>query len=469
VTDPRRGACWRSLSLAALLVSVLVAAPSAVAAAAVPAAAAEADVSATVSAAPDLAARSITLEEAVALAQQNAPLAIQARGQLRTTDAGVRSAYAAFLPAVTLSAGATRQYAPSSGSTRIENGQVVTLPSQPWSYSASGGANMTLFSGGRRITDLRGAHANFTAAEANELSQRFGVALDVKREFFNVLAARESEIAARAQLAQAESQRRYAFARVAARTATRSDSLRAEIQMRNAQLAVIDARISLETAVAGLTRAVGTAYPVTAAPMDSTGLLVLAVPSDSLRALAEGGPSVRQAKAELDAARAMKWSAWTDYLPSLSASYSRGASGASNDFGLGADSYNYSGVFRLSVSLPIFDQLGREEQVVRTQVAADNAEASLRDARLAALQSLVGALGAFRSAGQRIVAQTASVEAAEEDLRVQEQRYAVASATLLDVLASQTQLDQSRQELIRARYDQRVAKAELEMLVGRDL
>ncbi len=44
-----------------------------------------------------------------------------------------------------------------------------------------------------------------------------------------------------------------------------------------------------------------------------------------------------------------------------------------------------------------------------------------------------------------------------------------AISTLLDVLTSQTQLDQARRDLIRARYDRRVAKAQLEALVGRDL
>ena len=69
----------------------------------------------------------------------------------------------------------------------------------------------------------------------------------------------------------------------------------------------------------------------------------------------------------------------------------------------------------------------------------------------------------------RVISQQATVEAAEEDLRVQQQRYAVGGSTQLDVLTSQTQLDQARRDLIRARYDQRVAKAQLEALVGRSL
>ena len=65
--------------------------------------------------------------------------------------------------------------------------------------------------------------------------------------------------------------------------------------------------------------------------------------------------------------------------------------------------------------------------------------------------------------------QQASLDASKEDLRVQQQRYALGASTLLDVLTSQTTLDGARSALIQARQDVRVARAQLEALVGRDL
>jgi outer membrane protein len=131
--------------------------------------------------------------------------------------------------------------------------------------------------------------------------------------------------------------------------------------------------------------------------------------------------------------------------------------------------YNYSGSLRFSVSLPIFDRMSREEAIIRADVAQSNAYATLRDSRLLAQQTLTQQLGALRTAEQRIAIQSASVSAAEEDLRVQQQRYALGASTLLDVLTSQTQLDQARSALISARFDYRIAKAQLEALIGRDL
>ena len=54
-----------------------------------------------------MAAQPITLPEAIRLAQRNSPLAVQARGQERTARAAVRSAYAGFIPSVTLSMSST--------------------------------------------------------------------------------------------------------------------------------------------------------------------------------------------------------------------------------------------------------------------------------------------------------------------------------------------------------------------------
>jgi len=81
----------------------------------------------------------------------------------------------------------------------------------------------------------------------------------------------------------------------------------------------------------------------------------------------------------------------------------------------------------------------------------------------------VQALGQMTTAQRQVDINAASVAAAVEDLRVQRARYELGASTLLEVLTSQTALDQARTALIRARYDYRVAKAQLEALIGRDL
>jgi outer membrane protein len=415
---------------------------------------------------PD-SARKISLEEAIRLAQQNSPLAIQAEGTERTSNAARVSAIGAIMPSVTLSAGHVVQF--GGGQTRTnQNGEQVTIASAPVN-STGLNLNMTLFDGGQRLYNLRTARSQIDAAEANRVAVKYNVALNVKQQYYAVLAAIESEDAAKLQMAQATEQFKASIAKVRAGVATRSDSLRGVIQVGNAQLALINAQSNKEAANASLTRLVGSEVPVTADPNSLQENMAALPDSAELAALALNGPAVEQARANLDVAQESRKASKATYLPSLSASYSRTGSGIDKRFGLGDDPFAYNGRLSFSLSYPIFNNFQREEQVVRAKVAEVNAQADLRDTQLAAQESLTQNIGALRSASQRVAVQVASVAAAEEDVRVQQQRYNIGASTLLDLITSQAALATAQQALIQARYDYRIARAQLEALIGRDL
>ena len=417
------------------------------------------------------AARPIGLDEAVRLAQRNAPLAVQARGQEAANRASVTSAYSAFVPNLSVNLGGVRQFTGASGATRFnaQTGATELIPARPWTYSNGFSLNVDLLDGGSRFYDVRTARANVRSAEANTVAQQYAVSLSVQQQYFAVLAAHESEAAARAQLAEAEQALRASSVQLKAGGATVSDSLRSVILVGNAQLALLTARNTLNNANASLTRLVASPALVTAAPGDTLEAAPAALDSATLARLSERGPAVRQAAAQLTAAQAGRRAARSPYLPTVSVSYSRGGSGFDPRFGYGDDPFQYNGSLRFGLSYPLFNQFAREEGVVRARVAEDNAEAALRDARLAAQEQLLQALSTLRTAEQQITIQQASLAAATEDLRVQQQRYQLGASTLLDQLTSQTQLSQARAQLIQARYDARVARARIEAVVGQGL
>ncbi|MGH7651310.1 MAG: TolC family protein [Gemmatimonadaceae bacterium] len=415
--------------------------------------------------APD-SARKISLDEAVRMAQQNAPQAIQAEGVERTSRAARTSAIGAILPSASLNAGRVIQF--GGGQTRVDqNGQQVTIASAP-TNSTGLSLNMSLFDGGQRLYALRTAKYDIAAAVANEVAVKYNVALTVKQQYYAVLAAIESRDAATLELAQAQEQMRVSVAKVRAGTATRSDSLRGLIQVGNAQLALITAQSNKEAADAALTRIVGSPVPVTADPASVQENMAALPDSAQLAALALHGPAVEQAQANVDAAVESRKASKATYLPALSASYSRNGSGT-DTFGLGNGAYTYNGRLSFSLSYPVFNNFQREEGVVRAKVAETDAQVALRDAQLGAQESLTQNIGALRSASQRVAIQVASVAAAEEDVRVQQQRYNIGASVLLDLITSQAALATAEQALIQARYDYRIARAQLEALIGRDL
>src|SRR6202165_4726624 len=369
---------------------------------------------------PD-SARRISLAEAIRLAQQNSPLAIQAEGTERTSKAARVSAIGAILPNASLSMGRVIQF--GGAQTRVnQNGETVAIAAAP-TNSTGLSLNMTLFDGGQRLYNLRTAKSQIDAAEANRVAVKYNVALTVKQQYYAVLAAIESEDAARLQMAQANEQFKTSIAKVRAGVATRSDSLRGVIQVGNAQLALINAQSSKEAADAALTRLVGSPQPVTADPASVQENMAALPDSAELAVLAMSGPAVQQARANVEAAQESRKASKTTYLPSLSASYSRTGSGIDPRFGLGDQPFSYNGRLSFSLSYPVFNNFQREEQVVRATVAETNAIATFRDTELAAQESLTQYIGALRGASQRVAVQVASVAAAEEDVRVQQQRY----------------------------------------------
>ena len=413
----------------------------------------------------DTTFKQISLADALRLAHENNVQNITAGNQIRTQNNTVRSTKAQLYPSLTATAGQGK----SAGQRVGPNNQLIDFV-PAWSYSSGLSANMTLFDGGKTFADVRAAKANVSALEASQINTDFNVALQVKQAYNSVLAARESESAFRAQLATAQQQLAVSIARVNAGAANVSDSLRNVVAVGQAQLNVLSAQNTARTQSALLTRLVGTPYFVTAQATDSTTDHSLApIDSVAIMGLALSGPSVRSAEANVSAAAAQERSAKSGYFPSLSASASYGGSGTKAVYGLNSNPYPYTRAINFNASFPIFNRFQRENAISNAQISRENAEAQVRDARLTAQQNIVTAIASLRNAEETMRVQQTNVRASEEDLRVNQQRYALGAGTLLDVLTSQSTLVSARQQLINARLNYRNARAQIEAAIGRDL
>ena len=397
-------------------------------------------------------ARPISLDEAVRLAQQNSPTTIAARNTITANEATLRTRWSAYLPTLSGSYGGNK----TLGRTLLQ-GQLAPNV-ELWNFSRGLTANLALFDAGERMFNLQAARANVISAEASERGQRFSVAYSVSQQYYAALAARESRSAAVAALEEALQNLRAATARTAARAATRSDSLRSVLAVGNQQVAVLTADSDLQNANAALTRLVGTSFLVTAVEADTGRLQIVSADSAELVRALETTPSILTAQAALTAAKASLKASRTTYFPDLSLSYTMSGSNTSSGFDWGQGQFSGSKSVRLSLSIPIFSGLGREETVLRASLTEMNATASLRDARLLTQQQLVQYVGQLRLAQARIAIQQASLEAALEDLRVQQQRYSLGASTQLELLTTQTQLNSARYNLVSARYQVRIAR-----------
>ena len=85
-------------------------------------------------------ARPLSLDEAIRLAQLNSPQTVSARGQVRASDAAIRTAFSNFLPTFGLSVGGNR-----TGGQNLQPSGELTQVRQPWNVSRSLNTSLEVF------------------------------------------------------------------------------------------------------------------------------------------------------------------------------------------------------------------------------------------------------------------------------------------------------------------------------------
>jgi outer membrane protein TolC len=407
----------------------------------------------------------ITLEEAVARANRVQPGVIQAGGTLRNALARQRSASGAFLPNLTI--GGSRGESYSEGQQLDPStGQFITSGSSTGSAGASLSSSVDLFAGFRRTGEKKAASANRDAADAGFSNARYQQQLTTTNQFFDVLAAEQLLGVREASVRRAEEQLKVAVAKLQAGRGIRPDSLRSVVTLGNAQLQLVNAQASLATAEANLGRLVGADGAAGAVDDSSLYNVLETVSTAALRqeALANA-PSVKAAEASALASRAALQVSKAGYYPTVSLSGSASFNGSSRN----SYSFLHSRSISLGVNWPIFNRFQREQTIVNSLTALENAEAQAADSRRLVLANLTAALASLEAARLRIGISQTSVLAAQEDLRVQQERYRLGAATIVDVLTSQEALNQAEVDVVTARFDYVRARAQISALIGRSL
>jgi len=405
--------------------------------------------------------RHVTLDEAVNLALQANASVVQARGQVEIARAGRREAMGNYLPTISASSGLSR-----SSSTRFDPTTQLNVTS-PIRTSNSAGLNSSiqLFNGFRRLADSRAANANFASAYTSLVNQNFQVTLQTKQTFFTVLASDELVRVAETRIERVQQQLKVSKEKFAAGAALRSDTLRARVDLGNALLTRLNAQTQRATAEANLARLIGIDGPVRA-KSDPDLLTIVPLDTITLRSQAlRHSPSVAQAEAAVLAAQAGLSVARSRYFPSVNASFSN--SWAGDSFNTLKETNTWSA--RLNLSFPLLDGFSRESNIVRATATKETSEAQAHDARRLVNAQLTQYLAEIDAAEARLEIAQATRVAAWEDLRVQQDRYRIGTSTIVEVMTSQESFDQAEVDVVQARLDFLIAKAQIEALVGRKL
>lgn len=438
-------------------------------------------------------AQELTLDDCIELALKNRASIIRARGAESLASAQKMAALGEFLPRISgsysYSKGKETSIDPPNtsygdyvdaidttiigGDTAIDAISVPTSfqefdeqdigPSKSWSASAY----MSVIDLGNWF-GLSAASAAKASARLNVLASEQDLIYSVKISYYAYLAAVENVSVQEEAAKRAEEQLKLIESRFDLGSASKSDVLKQKVQFGNDQLGLLRARNGVTNAEASL------AYTIGLDPREehqfSTDYRVREFSGSLGEAISfglESNPGLLAQEKTYDETRHSVRAAMAGYLPSLSVSASYRKFNGTQAFPVSFDYSSNSYTYGFSLSWNIFDGFFREQQVTAAKVSRNNARAALADTRNLTVSDIkTGYLNIEQFKEQKQVSQE-NVAAAEEDLKITQEKYNLGAATILDLLDAQVSLKQAQVALIQVDFDLNLAIARLENAMGK--
>ncbi len=406
----------------------------------------------------EAAPRTLTIDDAVALALKTSPRLAAARARAESGDALASSAGRRMLPSIHVSDEAQYWDKPFSipfGMDAMGNPIVFTVRDQKTNTFSAAGDQPLL--GLLRANDERAALDEQSAADRAQVAAgEADLRANVETLFLRVFEARALEEIAAASVRDLSEQVTVAKARLASGVITNADLLRIEVAVANAQQQALEARSQQQTSRAQLMAALGVG-PAEAAE------LTLVEPTERLnRARDAKAPGTLQMLLP-EATRRRPELAQQAHLV-LAAQRQRSARG----FALLPDIDLEAGYVRtdgqkfappnqafvgLKANWAIWEWGASELQRKAAAIQADAAERD-RDALERQIESeLTASLAQGDAARGAVGSAEKAVASAEEAFRVTDAAVKAGTQTTTDLLQSQAELTQARLNLTRAQYE----------------
>ena len=414
------------------------------------------------------AGRTLSLADALQIAQQNSPEYRMVLNDRWGASRQVLSSTAAlFTPDLSVQG---NYFHRGSGGTQYFQG----IPFQsPGSSQQSASLNLSYNLSGSTIANRGLASAELHATDEDIATARISLETTVRSEYLNLLQANAQQDLARRALDRVTENLNLARARLSVGQGTLIDVRRAEVDKGQAEVALLRAEQASENQVLRLFQRMGVPAPEPAVVTltDSFPVLEPTFTLDALvqQALTEN-PGLRALRARESSARWSSRAARSEYLPSLNFNASTSRTRSLVDTTNANYAYSTSPwQFSVSVSLPIYDGFGRYLRTGQAKAREDDVTQQVRSRELTVRADVTAAFHAVQAAYRTIDLQRQNKGASAEALELASQRYRVGSGTYLELLDARNAADKADADYVTAVYDYHKAIATLENAVGRPL
>jgi outer membrane protein len=386
--------------------------------------------------------REVTFNEAVTIALKNNTTIKRAENNLGLQELVVRAERASFLPNLNANTGANRNWGLQFDQTV---GQLRNTSTDGFNYGLSTGIN--LFNGFADVASLNGARAQLEAQEYSMERTRQTVVFNVISNYLNVILAeeniriRQEEVEAQQQLLDQIQE----FVRVGSRAI--SDQYQQQATLANAESNLLNAESNFQLSKTRMIQVLQldplADYRFVAPDPSSLPLSVRSYNAEDLLVSAfERRADLRAQEASIKAAEQGIRAARSGYLPSLGLNASHGSGYTSanerDDFGTQLEN-NRSERLNLSLSIPLFNRLNVKRSIETSKVQYANARLDLENVQQNVAIEVRQAYLDYQIAAQRLDVTEKSLQAADQALQVEEERYEVGASTLVELQQSRSQ------------------------------
>lgn len=323
-------------------------------------------------------------------------------------------------------------------------------------------AQLPLYTGGMISGYTEQAKAYLRAARQGDVVARQKVIFDVLRAYEGVHAARAYADVAKQGRSAAESYVKTIDNLFRGGVVVKSDLLSAKVHLEDVKVQQVQAENAVQQALDQLHLLLG--MPL-AEPLDVAGDVEVRPLAGKLTDYQDealkSNPGLAALRNQLDAAQAAVKVARAGKYPQagLLARFDTN----DNNVGFDAHSYTLGG----QVSWQLFDGGVTSGAIQRAQASRDELAARLSQAENGIRYQVADAWRRADEAQQRVAAREQAVSQAEEAQRIVEKRYASGVTTITELLGAQAQLDKTRADLVAARYELKVQRANARLAVGR--
>lgn len=378
---------------------------------------------------------------------------------IKTAESDVGQAKSAYLPSISASAVADKDYG------KVEKG----ASSETDPYSANAALKWLLYDFGGRSAKTDQTKAYLEAAEFSYNSSLQNLVFSVSQAYYNVLGAKAVLVSSKTaeesyKKSYDETKRRYELGLVSA-----SDKLLAQTSYENSKLAVIQAENAVKTGTGDLAQLLNlppdTVFDL-ARPKPKSEHLDLEVQkpvSELIEMALTARPDLLAGKSSLEAARLNEDIVLAGALPSISI----GAGVGYRDNWRTSNPYTYSTNVGLSLSVPLFTGFSDTYKISKAKYQTRQAESSLENTEDTVKNEVWTAYQDYQTAVSSHRISLTVLESAKENQRVAFAMYKVGKGSILNLLTAESQLANSRKESIVSFYSVLTQKAKLYRAIGR--